>query len=205
MAAVEALGYDRSTVRIPLVQTVRLVRGGEAIKGSKRAGVIIPLDELIDEVGVDAARYTFLTRSIDAPLTFDIEEVTKQNAENPVYYVQYAHARICSILRKAESEGVHFDPSRSLDPLAHPSEETLMRKLAAYEEVVPEAAAQLAPQKITRYVEELASDFSSFYRDCKVVTDNEELTAARLALCVAARNVIASGLALLGVTAPERM
>jgi arginyl-tRNA synthetase len=205
MAAAEALGFERSRIRIPLVQTVSLVRGGEAVKGSKRAGVIIPLDELIDEVGVDAARYTFLTRSIDAPLTFDIDQVTQQNAENPVYYVQYAHARICSILRKAEGEGVRFDPGASSLRSMHPSEEGLMRKLATYEEIVPEAATQLAPQKITRYVEELAGAFSSFYRDCRVVSDDRELTLARIALCVATKNVIASGLRLLGVTAPERM
>ncbi|MQB02504.1 MAG: hypothetical protein GEU78_20250 [Actinobacteria bacterium] len=159
----------------------------------------------MDEVGVDAARYTFLTRSIDAPLTFDIDEVKKQNAENPVYYVQYAHARIASILRKAAEGGVRFDPSASLHPSTHPSEETLMRKLTTFEELVPEAAAQLAPQKITRYVEELASDFSAFYRDCKVVSDDRDLTLARIALCVATMNVIASGLGLLGVSAPERM
>jgi arginyl-tRNA synthetase len=205
MAAAEALGFERSRIRIPLVQTVSLVRGGEAVKGSKRAGVIIPLDELIDEVGVDAARYTFLTRSIDAPLTFDIDQVTQQNAENPVYYVQYAHARICSILRKAKGEGVRVDPDASSLRSMHPSEEGLMRKLATYEEIVPEAAAQLAPQKITRYVEELAGAFSSFYRDCRVVSDDRELTLARIALCVATKNVIASGLRLLGVTAPERM
>jgi arginyl-tRNA synthetase len=205
MAAVEALDLERERLRIPLVQTVRLVRGGEAVVGSKRAGVIVPLDELVDEVGVDAARYTFLTRSIDAPLAFDIEEAKKQNAENPVYYVQYAHARICSILRKAADGGVEYDPAASLQPAEHPSEDELMRKLATYEEVVPEAAAQLSPQKITRYVEELASDFSSFYRDCKVITEDEELTRARVALCVATKNVIASGLGLLGVSAPESM
>ena len=205
MAVVEALGHERANVRIPLVQTVRLVRGGEAVKGSKRAGVIIPLDELVDEVGVDAARYTFLTRSIDAPLTFDIDEVKQQNAENPVYYVQYAHARICSILRKGEDEGRKFDAGATLARLGHPSEESLMRKLATYEEVVPDAAAQLAPQKITRYVEELASEFSAFYRDCQVISEDLDLTLARIALCVATKNVIASGLALLGVSAPERM
>jgi arginyl-tRNA synthetase len=205
MAVVEALGHERSRVRIPLVQTVSLVRGGEAVKGSKRAGVIIPLDDLVDEVGVDAARYTFLTRSIDAPLTFDIDEVKKQNAENPVYYVQYAHARICSILRKGEDEGVTFEPPATLDRLGHPSEDSLMRKLATYEEVVPDAATQLAPQKITRYVEELASEFSAFYRDCQVISDDAGLTQARIALCLATKNVIASGLGLLGVAAPERM
>jgi arginyl-tRNA synthetase len=206
MAAVEALGYDRSAVEIPLVQIVNLVRGREVVKGSKRAGVVLPLDELIDEVGVDAARYTFLTRSIDAPLDFDIELVKEQAPENPVYYVQYAHARINSILRKASEEGVSVDAGGApLDGLGHPSEDALMRKLASYEEVVVEAADARAPQKISRYVEELASAFSAFYRDCKVITDDAELTGARLALCIATRRVIADGLGLLGVSAPERM
>jgi arginyl-tRNA synthetase len=206
MAAVEALGNDRSAVEIPLVQIVNLVRGGDAVKGSKRAGILIPLDELIDEVGVDAARYNFLTRSIDAPLDFDIELVKQQAPENPVYYVQYAHARINSILRKASEEGVSIDVSGApLDVLGHPSEDALMRKLASYEEVVVEAANARVPQKISRYVEELASTFSAFYRDCKVITNDAKLTGARLALCVATRRVIADGLGLLGVSAPERM
>jgi arginyl-tRNA synthetase len=206
MAAVEALGYDRAAVEIPLVQVVSLVRGGETIKASKRAGVLIPLDELIDEVGVDAARYTFLTRSIDAPLDFDIDLVKEQAPENPVYYVQYAHARINSILRKASEEGVSIDVAgASLDGLGHPSEDALMRKLASYEEVVLEAADARAPQKISRYVEELASTFTAFYRDCKVISNDAELTGARLALCVATKRVIADGLGLLGVSAPERM
>ena len=205
MAAVEALGFDRSAVEVPLVQIVSLLRGGEQVKASKREGVYVALDELVDDVGVDAARYTFLTRSIDAPLEFDIDLVKQQAPENPVYYVQYAHARICSILRKSD-EGSKPDPaSAKLDLLVHLSEDELMRKLAAYEEVVPEAAARRAPQRITRYVEELASVFSAFYRDCKVVTEDAQLTAARLALCVATRAVIADALRLLGVNAPERM
>lgn len=206
MAAVEALGFDRSAVEIPLVQIVSLLRGGEQLKASKRQGIYVALDELIDDVGVDAARYTFLTRSIDAPLEFDIDLVKEQAPENPVYYVQYAHARISSILRKARDEGHEPDPeSAPLERLDHPSEDELMRKLASYEEVVPEAAARRAPQRITHYVEELASTFSGFYRDCKVVTDDRELTAARLALCVATRAVIADALGLLGVGAPESM
>ena len=206
MAAVEALGFDRDTVEVPLVQIVSLLRGGEQVKASKREGVYVALDELVVDVGVDAARYTFLTRSIDAPLEFDIDLVKQQAPENPVYYVQYAHARICSILRKASDEGSEADPaSAPLHLLAHPSEDELMRKLASYEEVVPEAAERRAPQRITHYVEELASVFSAFYRDCKVVTDDAELTRARLALCVATRSVIADALGLLGVSAPERM
>ena len=206
MAAVEALGFDRSAVEVPLVQIVSLLRGGEQLKASKRQGIYVALDELIDDVGVDAARYTFLTRSIDAPLEFDIDLVKEQAPENPVYYVQYAHARICSILRKAADEGHQSEPATvSLELLVHPSEDELMRKLASYEEVVPEAAERRAPQRITHYVEELASAFSAFYRDCKVMTDDADLTGARLALCVSTRAVIANALALLGVSAPERM
>jgi arginyl-tRNA synthetase len=206
LAAAEALGYDRDRVEVPIVQMVTLSRGGEAVRASKRAGIIVPLDELIDEVGVDAARYTFLTRSVDASLDFDIELAKEEAAENPVYYVQYAHARISSILRKAaEADRRPDPPSAPLERLGHPSEDELMRKLASYEEVVPEAAELRAPQRITRYVEELASTFSAFYRDCRVVSDDVELTAARLALCSAAKAVIEDALGLLGVSSPERM
>jgi len=203
-AAAEALDLQ-AEVEIVLVQNVSLVRGEQRLKASKRSGVFVPLDDLIRDVGPDAARYTFLTRSIDVPLDFDIELAKEQAPENPVYYVQYAHARICSILRKAADEGHQSDPAATLEPLTHESEDTLMRKLASYEEVVPESAEMRAPQRITRFVEELASDFSAFYRDCRVITEDERLTKARLALCVATKNVIASGLGLLGVSAPERM
>jgi arginyl-tRNA synthetase len=206
-AIADAIGFTRERVEIRIVQIVTLQRGGAAVKASKRAGDIVPLDELVSEVGKDAARYIFLTRSIDAPLEFDIALATEQAPENPVYYVQYAHARICSILRKAEDEGVPLpDPAATgLDALEHPSEDELMRKLASYEEVVPEAATMRAPQRISRYVEELASTFSSFYRDCRVVSDDAGVTAARLSLCLATRAVIKDGLGLLGVGAPERM
>jgi arginyl-tRNA synthetase len=206
LAGAEALGLDRSAVEVRLVQIVSLLSGGEAVKASKRAGAIVPLDELIDDVGADAARYIFLSRSYDGPLEFDLALAKEQAPENPVYYVQYAHARICSILRKAEAEGVVADAGNApLGSLDHPSEDQLMRKLASYEEVVPEAAEMRAPQRIARYIEELASDFSSFYRDCKVIGDDADLTKARLALCSATKEVIASALGLLGVSAPEKM
>jgi arginyl-tRNA synthetase len=164
------------------------------------------VDDISDEVGRDAARYMFLTRSLDAPLDFDIELAKQQASDNPVYYTQYAHARISSILRKASAEGHQPDPRAApLERLEHPSEDALMRKLASYEEVVPEAAELRAPQRIPRFVEELASTFSAFYRDCRVVSDDAELTAARLALCVSTQRVIADGLWLLGVRAPDRM
>ena len=206
MGAVEAFGYERERVEVQLVQIVTLMRGGSAVMGSKRAGAVLSLDELVDEIGVDAARYTYLTRSNDAHLEFDIDAVKTQAPENPVYYVQYAHARICSILAKAIGEGHVTDVAgATLDLLVHPSEDALMRKLASYEEEIPAAADRRAPQRITRYVEELASDFSAFYRDCRVVSEDAALTQARLALCVATRSVIADGLGLLGVSAPERM
>jgi arginyl-tRNA synthetase len=209
LAAAEAFGFDRDKVEIRLIQIVTLTRGGDAVKASKRAGVLVPLDELVDEVGKDAARYFFLTRSFESPLEFDIELAKEQAPENPVYYVQYAHARICSILRKAESEGsevgVGLSPLPALQPLTHPSEAALMRKLAEYEEVIPDAARLRAPQRVTRYLGELASAFSGFYRDSKVITDDAQLTQARLTLCLAVRSVLADGLSLLGVSAPERM
>jgi arginyl-tRNA synthetase len=206
LGAAEALGFDRRRVEIRIVQMVTISRGGEAVKASKRAGVLVPLDELVDEVGVDAARYTFLTRSIESHLDFDIELAKEQAPENPVYYVQYAHARICSILRRTDDLGTTLDvESAPLDRLGHPSEDALMRKLASYEEVVPEAARLRAPQRITRLVEELAATFSAFYRDCRVLSEDEDLSRARLALCVATKAVIADALGLLGVTAPERM
>jgi arginyl-tRNA synthetase len=199
LAIGQALGYQRAAIEVLLMQIVTL----SGAKGSKRAGVYVALDELIDEVGKDAARYTFLTRSIDVPLDFDLELAKEQAPENPVYYVQYAHARICSILRKAAGEEAR--PGDSLDLLRHPSEDALMRKLAAFEELVPEAAAARAPQRVTRYVEELASDFSAFYRDCRVVSEDVGRTGARLTLCLATKRVIADALGLLGVGAPESM
>ena len=205
MAAVEALGYERDQVEIEIVQIVNLLREGVTVRASKREGAIVTLDELVSDVGADAARYTFLIRSVDAPLDFDIELAKQQAPENPVYYVQYAHARICSIMRKASEAGSIDTLDASLDLLAHSSEDRLMRKLASYEEIVPEAARLRSPQRITRYVEELASTFSAFYRDCQVISDDAELTKARLALCLATRSVIADALGLLGVSAPERM
>jgi arginyl-tRNA synthetase len=199
LAIGQALGYQRAAIEVLLMQIVTV----SGVKGSKRAGVYVSLDELIDEVGKDAARYTFLTRSIDVPLDFDLELAKEQAPENPVYYVQYAHARICSILRKAAGDEAR--PGDSLDLLRHPSEDALMRKLAAFEELVPEAAAARAPQRVTRYVEELAADFSAFYRDCRVVSADVDVTGARLTLCLAAKRVLADALGLLGVGAPESM
>ncbi|MGI8707361.1 MAG: arginine--tRNA ligase [Actinomycetota bacterium] len=204
--AVEAQGLDRDSVRIVLSGHVTLTSAGQAVKSSKRAGDIVTLDELVDDVGADAARYTFQTRSLEAPLEFDLDAVKEQAPDNPVYYVQYAHARISSILRRAREEGLEPSATSPLDRVGeHPSEDSLMRKLASYEEVVPEAAHAYAPQKVTRFAEELAAVFTAFYRDCRVVTEDRELSLARAALCVATKAVLADALGLLGVGAPERM
>jgi arginyl-tRNA synthetase len=202
-AAARALEVP-AEVEVRIVQIVTLLRSGTVVKASKRAGVLVPLDDLLDEVGSDAVRFTFLTRSMDAPLDFDLELAKAQAPENPVYYVQYAHARISSILRRAAERPIEPDP-QVLELLAHPSEHALMRKLSSFEEVVPEAARMRAPQKIAHFAQELASDFSAFYRDCQVISEDRELTRSRLVLCVAARNVIAAALMLLGVGTPERM
>ncbi|MDQ3218966.1 MAG: arginine--tRNA ligase [Actinomycetota bacterium] len=204
MAATQALGLIREQVEIRLIQNVSLLREGVTVKASKRAGEVVALDELVDEVGSDAARYTFLTRSMDAPLEFDIELAKQEGPDNPVYYVQYAHARICSILKKAAEQGFLTGTS-PLDPVGHPSEEQLMRKLSSYEETVLLAAQARAPQRLTRYLEELASSFSAYYRDCRVISEERALSQARLTLCLATKRVIADGLGLLLVSAPESM
>lgn len=205
LGAVEALGLPREAVEVKLVQTVSLLSGGASVKASKRAGAIVPLDELVDDVGKDAVRYMMLSRSYEGPLEFDIALAKEQAPENPVFYVQYAHARICSIMRKAADAGIDASSEASLEKLVHPSEDELMRKLASFEEVIPDAAELRAPQRLTRYTEELASTFSSFYRDCHVVTEEMELSRARLLLCLATKNVLARSLSLLGVSAPESM
>ena len=205
--AAQALGFDPDRVEIVLYQLVSLYRGGEPVRMSKRAGEIITLDELIDEVGKDAARYTLLSRSQDSSIDFDIEVVTRQSLDNPVYYVQYAHARMASILRHAADVGVEPAPieTAQLELLTHESELALLRKLSELPEEVMVAANLRAPYRMTRYAEELAGDFHRFYTDCRVVTDDPALTQARLWLCVGTKQVVANVLGLLGVTAPESM
>jgi len=207
LGAAEALGYDPTTIDFVLVQLVALYRGGEPVKMSKRTGDIVTLDELLDEVGTDAARYTLLTRSTDSSLDFDIEAVKRQALDNPVYYVQYAHARIASIFRHAQERGVQTGPIDEvpLEVLEHEAELGLLRKIAEWPDVVELAAGLRAPYRLTKYVEDLAADFHRFYTECHVVTDDAELTQARLHLARASRQVIANVLALLGVSAPESM
>ncbi|HEX6208691.1 MAG TPA: arginine--tRNA ligase, partial [Actinomycetota bacterium] len=200
--AAQALGYDPEAAEFILLQLVALYRSGEPVKMSKRTGEIITLDELLDDVGPDAARYTLLTRSPDTALDFDIDLVASQSLDNPVYYVQYAHARIASILRFAEERGVGMRPldEVDLDLLQDETELALLRKIAELPEQVALAANLRAPHRLTRYVETVAAGFHRFYTACRVVTDDEELTQARLHLAGAARRVIANVLAIIGVS-----
>jgi arginyl-tRNA synthetase len=204
-AAIVALGYPEDSFLVHIIQQVNLLRGGEVVKMSKRAGKIIEMAELIDEVGVDVARFFFLTRRMETPLDFDIDLAKKTSEENPVYYVQYAHARICNILRFAEEQGVSLPREADLSLIGESAELDLIKKLTEYAEVVSAAARAYEPHRLPAYLQEVAAFFHRFYHHHRVVSEDAKLTAARLRLVDAARIVLANGLSLIGVSAPERM
>jgi arginyl-tRNA synthetase len=205
--AAEALGFDPDRVELLLYQFVAFQRGGEPLQMSKRAGTFVSLDELIDEVGADAARFHLLLFSNDHSMRFDIEEVAKASMENPVYYVQYGHARIASIVRKAEASGTAMRPVDDIDLalLGHEAELDLLRALAEVPETFARAAELRAPHRVAHAAHDLAGRFHRFYTECRVVGDDADLTQARLWLCRATQQVLANLLAVLGVSAPERM
>jgi arginyl-tRNA synthetase len=209
-AIVRASGDPDDAAEIIIGQLVNLLRDGEPVRMSKRAGTTVDFDELIDEVGTDAARYTMLRTSVDAPMDFDIEAVKRQSLDNPVHYVRYAHARIRNIEREAAARG--FEPvplaGADLGRLTHPMERSLLRALAGYQEAVQVAAVLRAPYRLTRYAEDLAGAFHRFYDKCHVlslVPDDPGLANARWWLCQATRQVLANTLGLMGVSAPDRM
>ena len=205
-AAARALGLDPERVEIILYQMVNLKRGGEDVRMSKRAGEFVTLRELLDEVGPDPIRFMLLTCTVDATIDFDLDLAVEQSEKNPVYYVQYAHARISSILRYAAEQGWNLDTRGDVSLLTHESELGLIRKMLELPEVVAQAATQMAPHHLTFYAQDLAAFFHAFYRDCRVVDAEEpEQTLARLMLVQAARLTLARALEWLGVTAPERM
>jgi arginyl-tRNA synthetase len=206
-AVVRAFGDPDDTAEFHISQLVSLVRAGQPAKMSKRAGDIATVDDLLDEVGKDAFRYTMLRFSLDAPIEFDVEAVTRQSLDNPVYYVQYAHARISSVIRQGNDTGFTALPIEETDLglLTHPMEAALLRRLAAFEEQVLTAATQRAPHRLTRYAEDLAAAFHRFYGECRVLTDDHALSSARWWLVNATRQVLANTLGLIGVDAPERM
>ena len=204
-AAMTALGYDADKLKILLLQMVSLYRGGELVKMSKRTGESITLRELMEEVGTDAARYFFLMRSIDSQLDFDLDLAKKQSSENPVYYIQYAHARICSIFRQAEENNLKLDGEPKFSMLVTESEISLIDKIFEYPEEVERAAANFAPQMIAKYAYDLAAEFHGFYRDCRILGVDAELAKARLALIKITAHTIKHALNLLGVSAPTSM
>ncbi len=199
-----ALGYP-GRLEISIAQQVALMRGDQQIALSKRAGEIVPLDEILDEVGVDAARFFFIMLAVESPLVFDVQLAVEKANENPVYYVQYGHARIASVLRRALPEDVTAARGAPLTPLIAPTELALMRRLSEFPGVVAGVVADLAPHRLARYARDVAGDFHQFYTECKILTEDVPLRRARLALSLAAKNVLARTLSLIGVTAPDSM
>ncbi len=207
-AAAAALGYDPDRVEVLIGQLVNLVREGEKVRMSKRAGTVITLDDLVEAVGVDAARYSLVRSSVDTSIDLDLDLLTQATNENPVYYVQYAHARLSAIARSAAALGIEASTD-ALGLLDHPREGDLVRTLGEYSAVVAAAATLREPHRVARYLEELAGTYHRFYGECRVLPMGDEqptdLHRARVALCAATRQVLANGLALVGVSAPERM
>ena len=207
MAGIEALGLDKTKVKVILHQFVTLLRDGKQVKMSTRKATFVTVDELVDEVGTDALRFFFLMRKPDSQLEFDLELATAQSQENPVYYVQYAHARLCSIERMAADKGVNLPvlADTELTGLQESEEYQLLKTLADYPALVASSARDLAPHRVIFYLIQLAGHFHSFYNKHKVITDDPQLTNARLCLCKGVKTVLANGLELVGLTAPEKM
>jgi arginyl-tRNA synthetase len=210
-AAIQALGHDPEVLRVILLQMVKVLRGGAPVPMSKRTGEFVELREVVSEVGKDAARFLFLTRRSEAQLDFDIEVAKRQTMDNPVFYVQYAHARACSMARKAAEAGLPGPyTDADLGRLTLPEELGILKRLAVYPEMVLNAALAYEPHRVTTYLQELAAAFHGYftkYKDTeeRVISGDRDLSRARLAMVAAVRQVVANGLTLLGVSAPERM
>ncbi|PIC85482.1 arginine--tRNA ligase [Sporosarcina sp. P20a] len=204
-AAIQALGYDRDTLEVEVAQMVQLYKDGEKFKMSKRTGKAVTLRELVEEVGLDAVRYFFAMRSGDAQMDFDLDLAVSKSNENPVYYAQYAHARICSILRQAKEQNVEASTD-NVTLLQDEKELELLKKLGDFPKLISDSARMRAPHRVTTYIQELAATFHSFYNANKVLDpENKDLSEARLALITATKTTIANALKLVGVKAPERM
>lgn len=204
-ASITATGHNKDDFDVILVQLVNLLRGGEPVAMSTRSGEFVTLKDVVDEVGADAARFIFLSRHYDSPLDFDLELAKKKTNDNPVFYVQYVHARISSILEKARVERGLTVSAAPMESLTQPEEIALMKAMLRFPEVVETAAKLMEPHRISYYLMDLASAFHSYYNKHKVLTDDAVLSAARLRLVASVRQVIKTGLALLGVSAPEKM
>jgi arginyl-tRNA synthetase len=204
-AALKGLGEKDSRLEILLVQFVSLVRDGKTVQMSTRSGEFTTLREVMDEVGIDAARFFYLLRSFRSHLDFDLTLASKKSNENPVYYIQYVHARICSIFREAADRGIVLSDAPPLSVLSLPDETNLMKKVARFPDVVSESGKAREPHRIPFYLLDLAREFHAFYHNHRFLGETPERTQGRLALATAVRNVVSTGLSLLGVSAPERM
>jgi len=204
-AAMQCMGYRPEQLEILILQMVRLLRDGQEVKMSKRTGQSVTLNELIDEVGTDAARFFFVMRSIDSQLDFDLDLAKKKSNDNPVFYVQYAHARICSIMRQVAEAGITVEGKGNYRLLTEPVEVDLIKKLGEYPEMLAEAAKERAVQQVAHYVYDLAGLFHSAYNQCRILGVSPELQQARLAMVMAVGHVVRHALSILGVSAPEKM
>ncbi|WP_457982818.1 arginine--tRNA ligase [Bacillus paralicheniformis] len=205
-AAIEALGYDKETLEVEIIQLVHLYKNGEKMKMSKRTGKAVTMRDLIDEVGLDAVRYFFAMRSADTHMDFDLDLAVSTSNENPVYYAQYAHARICSMLRQGEEKGISFEGNLDLTKIASEKEYDLLKVIGSFPEAVSDAAEKRIPHRITNYIFELASVLHSFYNAEKVLDPaDEEKSRARLSLMKATQITLNNALKLIGVSAPEKM
>ncbi|MFI3130400.1 arginine--tRNA ligase [Mammaliicoccus sciuri] len=204
-ASLETFGVDSKRLEIQIMQMVRLLQDGVEVKMSKRTGNAITLRDIMDEVGIDAARYFLTMRSPDTHFDFDMELAKKESQDNPVYYAQYAHARISSIIRQAEEKGITIDQNVDLSLITHEKAFELLKKIAEFEPTIVSAAESRSPHRITNYIQDLAAQFHKFYNAEKVLTDDAEKTKAHLALIEAARITLRNALALVGVSAPESM
>jgi len=203
--ALGALGYDKEKVEVVLYQFVTLVRGGEPVKMSTRRANYVTLDDLIDEVGADVTRFFFLMRSPDTHLDFDLELAEEESEKNPVFYLQYAHARICSVIDKAEEVGFSYDEDADLSLLTHEDEIALMKELLRFPQALQNAADARAPHFVPNYLRDVATAFSQFYDNCRIIGEEDELATARMHLALAAQTVLANGLNVLGISTPRNM
>jgi arginyl-tRNA synthetase len=203
--ALGALGYDKDRVDVVLYQFVTLVRGGEPVKMSTRRANYVTLDDLIDKVGADVTRFFFLMRSPDTHLNFDLELAEEESEKNPVFYLQYAHARICSVLDKAEEVGFSHDTDADLSLLTHEDEIALIKELLRFPQELQNAADNRAPHFVPNYLRDVATAFSQFYDNCQIIGEDDELASARMRLALAAKTVLKNGLTVLGISAPRQM
>ena len=205
LLALNALGLNTDHIRVLLYQFVTLLRGGKKVKMSTRKATFVTLNELIKEVGSDVVRYFFIMRGVNSHLNFDLDLATDQSDKNPVYYLQYANARICNIIKHGDSMGILKNSECNPSLLNHPSEIALLKQLEKFPEIIYNAHLSLEPHNIANFLHEIANRFHKYYADCRIISEDEELTNARLTLSTATKTVIGNGLKLLGITAPEKM